>query len=262
MPLLGAEPVYRPIIQTAILTFRALGLDIDDTGREHVPATGGAVVAMNHLSYLDFMLAGVPFWYGQHRLVRFMAKREVFDHPVAGPLMRGMKHIPVDRGAGAQAYRAAVDALARGELVGVFPEATISRSWCLKDFKSGAVRMAQEAGVPVLPLVLWGSQRVLTKGARRDLLGARGTHISIDVGEPLAAPAGEDAAALTSALHVRMSAMLDAAQRAYPTPGAGQRWQPAHLGGTAPTLQEAAALEAAEARAKAERREAKAGTGA
>ena len=76
-----------------------------------------------------------------------MAKKEVFDHRVSGPLMRGMKHIPVDRpGAAADSYRLAVEALRRGEIVGVFPEATISESYELKEFKSGAARMALEAG--------------------------------------------------------------------------------------------------------------------
>lgn len=254
MLLVGSEPVYRPVIGVALGTFRALGLRLDVTGTEHVPATGGAVVAINHLGYLDFMLAGVPCWHGQRRLVRFMAKQEVFAHPVAGPLMRGMKHIPVDRAAGAGAYAAAVDALAGGELVGVFPEATISRSWCLKDFKTGAVRMAQQAGVPVLPLVLWGSHRVLTKGVRRDLRAARGTPVSITVGEPLTAPPGADPQQLTDILHAQMAAMLDAAQRSYPVDPAGAPWWlPAHMGGSAPTRAQAAELDAAEGRAKAER---------
>jgi 1-acyl-sn-glycerol-3-phosphate acyltransferase len=254
MPLMR-EPVYRPVISTAIGIFRGLGLKLDVSGQDNVPATGGAVVAMNHISYLDFALAGVPFWYGQRRLVRFMAKKEVFTHPVAGPLMRGMKHIPVDRAAGADAYRAAVDALTRGELIGVFPEATISRSWCLKEFKTGAVRMAQEGGVPVLPLVLWGSHRVLTKGQKRDLRGARGTHVTITVGEPLDCPPGADPAALTAELHRRMDAILDEAQRNYGADPAGAPWWlPARLGGGAPTLEQAAELDATEAEAKAARR--------
>ena len=78
--------------------------------------------------------------------------------------MRGMHHIPVDRGAGASSFRAAVQALKAGEIVGVFPEATISRAFELKDFKSGAVRMAQAADVPLIPMAIWGSQRVWTKG--------------------------------------------------------------------------------------------------
>ena len=84
MPVLR-EPVYRPVIATAIGVFRGLGLNLDVHGQENIPPTGGAVVAINHISYLDFALAGVPFWYAQRRMVRFMAKKEVFSHPIAGP---------------------------------------------------------------------------------------------------------------------------------------------------------------------------------
>ncbi len=70
----------------------------------------------------------------------------------------------MDRAAGADSYRAAVQALRDGEIVGVFPEATISRSFELKEFKSGAARMALESGTPIVPMVIWGSQRVWTKG--------------------------------------------------------------------------------------------------
>ena len=252
------DPVYQPVIRVAIGTFRALGLRIETVGQEHVPATGGAVVALNHVSYLDFMLGGVPFWYAHRRLVRFMAKQEVFAHPVAGPLMRGMRHIPVDRSAGADAYQAAVAALRGGELVGVFPEATISRSWCLKEFKTGAVRMAQEAGVPVVPVVLWGGHRVLTKGRPRSLRTARGTPITITVGEPMRAPADGDPIALTADLKARMAALLDGAQRAYPVDPAGAPWWlPAHLGGSAPTVEAAEQLDAAERAARSARRDEK-----
>jgi 1-acyl-sn-glycerol-3-phosphate acyltransferase len=250
-----AEPVYGPVIRVFIGVFRALRLDLDVTGQELVPATGGGVVVMNHISYLDFALAGVPFWYSHRRLVRFMAKKEVFDHPVSGPLMRGMKHIPVDRSAGAGAYRAAVDALRRGELIGVFPEATISRSWCLKEFKNGAVRMAQEADVPVIPVVVWGSHRVLTKGRPRNLRAARGTEVSITVGEPIRIAADADTTVATKELAETMAAILDDAQRRYRADPAGAPWWlPARMGGSAPTLEQAAALDSAELAERAKRR--------
>ncbi len=254
---MAREPVYRPVIHTAIGLFRALGLRLDVRGQEHVPATGGAVVAMNHIGYLDFALAGVPFWYAHRRLIRFMAKQEVFDHRISGPLMRGMKHIPVDRAAGADAYRAAVAALAAGELVGVFPEATISRSWCLKGFKTGAVRMAQEAAVPVLPVVLWGSHRVLTKGVPRNLRGVRGVGVTVIVGPPMVVDPDGDPEVMTQALRARMGALLDEAQRGYDADPAGSPWWlPHHLGGSAPTVAAADALDASDADRRRERREA------
>ena len=168
-----AEITYPPVIALTRTVFRGLGLRFTISGEEHVPRTGGAVMAINHVGYLDFTFAGLAAR-PAGRLVRFMAKKEVFDHKVSGPLMRGMKHIPVDRqGAAGDSYRSAVTALQAGEIVGVFPEATISQSFELKEFKTGAVRMAQEAGVPLLPCIVWGSQRVMTKGRPKDL--TRGT---------------------------------------------------------------------------------------
>src|SRR5674476_655805 len=143
------EPVYTPVIWIARGLFAAQGLKFTITGAKNIPTSGGAVLMSNHLSYFDFAYAGlaaVP----SRRLVRFMAKDDVFRHKISGPLMRGMHHIPVDRTAGAASFRAAVSALKAGEIVGVFPEATISRSFELKGFKSGAVRMAQAAGVPIV----------------------------------------------------------------------------------------------------------------
>ena len=131
-----AELVYPPVINLARVVFALQGLRFDLRGTEHVPRTGGAVMAINHVGYLDFTYAGLAAC-PAGRLVRFMAKQEVFEHRVSGPLMRGMHHIPVDREAGAGSYRRAVDALRDGEVVGVFPEATISRSFELKDFKAG-----------------------------------------------------------------------------------------------------------------------------
>src|SRR3954447_21681250 len=129
-----AEIVYPPVIATARSAFAAIRVRVDEAGGEHIPVRGGAVLASNHVSYLDFLFCGLAAQPSK-RLVRVMAKKAGFDHKISGPLMRGMKHIPVDRAAGAGAYSTAVKALAGGEIVGVFPEATVSRSFLLKDFK-------------------------------------------------------------------------------------------------------------------------------
>ena len=142
-----ADRVYPPVIAAARAMFATLGLHFLESGTENVPTSGGAVLVANHVSYLDFIFAGLAA-HPSHRLVRFMAKESIFKHPIAGPLMRGMHHIPVDREAGASSYAAALRALRAGEIVGVFPEATISRAFELKDFKSGAVRLAMSSGVP------------------------------------------------------------------------------------------------------------------
>lgn len=239
------EPVYSSVIRFAMGVFRAQGLRFTRTGSEHIPRTGGAVIAMNHISYMDFAYAGYPAK-DVGRLVRFMAKKEVFDHRVSGPLMRGMKHIPVDRAAGADAYREAVAALRRGELVGVFPEATISRSFELKEFKSGAVRMAQEAGVPVVPMILWGSQRVWTKDHPKRL-GRTRVPIVIHTGAPIQVAADADVERTTARLHEVMEGMLHEVQDAYePMSGDDLVYLPARLGGAAPTPERAKQLDQAE----------------
>lgn len=228
-----SEPVYRPIILTAKALFAGLGLRFDVVGEDNIPREGGAVLAINHTSYLDFALAGIPADRRGKRLVRFMAKESIFRHPVAGPLMRGMKHIPVDREAGSAAFRDAVAALKSGELVGVFPEATMSRSFEIKEIKNGSVRMARAAGVPLIPMIVFGGHRILSYD-HRDL--TRGRTIAITVGEPMQLPRGEDPDALTAELRRRMAVLLDETIARYPDRPEGAWWIPARLGGSAPPL--------------------------
>jgi 1-acyl-sn-glycerol-3-phosphate acyltransferase len=251
------EAVYPPVIAFARSFFALQGLRFTITGTDNVPREGGAVMVINHIGYFDFTYAGLAAR-PAGRLVRFMAKEEVFKHRISGPLMRGMHHIPVDREAGAGSFREALKALKAGEIVGVFPEATISRSFELKEFKAGATRMAQAARVPLLPTVIWGSQRVWTKGHPKRL-GRTGVPISVRVGEPIEAPRGADAEELTATLHARMKAMLHEVQESYADAPRGPEdrwWLPARLGGTAPTLEEAERLDEQERLARAARRDA------
>ena len=247
------EPVYTPVIWIARALFAAQGLKFTITGAENVPKSGGAVLVINHLSYMDFAYAGLAA-IPSKRLVRFMAKDDVFRHKISGPLMRGMHHIPVDRAAGAASFREAVTALKAGEIVGVFPEATISRSFELKAFKSGAVRMAQAAGVPVLPMIVWGSQRVWTKGYPKRL-GRTKVPITLSVGEPIAAGRQDNADDINARLRAAMTELLHSAQEAYPpVPGSELKFLPVRLGGTAPTLEQATALDEEESARRAARR--------
>ena len=241
---------YPSVIRAAKVAFRLLGLKLQLTGASHVPRTGGAILTVNHISYVDFIFGGLAALPSE-RLVRFMAKREVFDHRIGGPVMRSMHHISVDRADGGASYRQGVEYARSGEVVGVFPEATISRSMELKEFKSGAVRMAAEAGVPVIPVVLWGTQLIKTKDHPRDL--SRGKTIAMHVGEPIE-PDGSDPVGDTSRVREAMSALLDNAIREYPVPPAGQWWAPASHGGTAPTPAQAQVLDQQEKRRRAERK--------
>lgn len=251
---------YRLVNRFMLGIFRLLGLRFDIRGVENVPLTGGAVIASNHVSYLDFIFVGLA-GYERGRLVRFMAKKSVFTSNISGPWMRGMKHIPVDREAGAAAFSEAITALQDGELVGIFPEATISRSWELKKFKTGVSRLALQANVPILPMVVWGGQRIFTVDKRYSF--RRGRAINILVGEPLVPAEGAKAGRVMLDLHDRMADLLDRVQRDYPQQPSGpddRWWLPRHLGGTAPTREKAEELEKmvlAARRAKAERKAAR-----
>ena len=244
------ELVYSSIIQAAKLGFRALGQHIDVTGVEHLPRTGGALLACNHVGYVDFIYGGVaPERIG--RRVRFMAKRELFDHRVSGPIMRACRHIEVDRADGEASATEALRLLRDGELVGIFPEATISRAMEIKELKTGAVRIAAAAGVPLIPVVLWGTQRMMTKDHAKDF--SRGKAIAIRVGEPLPVT-GDDPVAETAVLRASLQELLAASIAAYPQQEPGAWWLPASYGGSAPTLSQAAELDAEERRKRAQRR--------
>ena len=238
------EPVYGTAIAAARTMFRVQGLRFTMTGIENIPKTGGAVIAINHTSYIDFTFAGLPaFRQGLGRKVRFMAKQEVFDHPLGGPIMRGCRHIPVDRANGAASFELACQLLKEGELVGVYPEGTISRSFEIKEFKSGAARMAIAAGVPIVPHIVWGAQRIWTKDHPKKMWRPK-VPIAIAVGEPIQPnlPSGE----LTALLHSRMQHLLEQVQDAYGPYPPGEFWVPKRLGGGAPSLAEAARLDAEE----------------
>ncbi len=233
---------YPPVIALARAAFKAMNVSFQITGSANVPTTGGAVLAFNHISYVDFVFGGFAAW-PSRRLVRFMAKKELFDHRISGPLMRSLHHINVDRAAGAVSYRTALHYLRAGEVVGVFPEATISRSFELKEFKSGATRLAASAKVPVVPVILWGTQRMYTKDHPRDF--SRGQTVALTVGSPVH-PTNRDHAAALDELQTTMASMLDKTIRAYPEMPQGAWWLPRSYGGSAPTPAEAAALDAAE----------------
>lgn len=245
---------YPATILTAKTLFKVLGMTFQTSGTEHVPRTGGAILAANHIGYVDFVFDGLAAQ-RSGRLVRFMAKKDAFDHKISGPIMRSFHHISVDRESGQESYDRAVEYARNGEIVGIFPEATISRSFEIKELKTGAVRMAAEAGVPLIPMVTWGTQLLKTKDHEGDMKG-RGKTIGLHVGAPLDVT-GEDPVTETVRLREAMSALLDKAIADYPISPEGQWWAPARHGGTAPTLEQAARLDEEEMIARAARRAAK-----
>jgi 1-acyl-sn-glycerol-3-phosphate acyltransferase len=227
-----ADRVYPPVIAALKTVWKYLGLQFTFTGDVNIPRNGGAILAINHVGYLDFALAGtgaLPV----NRYVRFMAKKEIFENKLAGPLMRGMHHISVDRANGSASFVAALRALRAGEIIGIFPEATISTSFEIKELKSGVIRLAMGAGVPVIPTIVWGSQRIWTKGVKRNLKRNK-FPIFVTFGDQMHFAKDANVEAGEALLRSTMIEMLHEVQSRYPDSHAGQRWAPARLGGTAP----------------------------
>ena len=227
-----ADLVYPPVIVLIKTFWKYLGFKFDFEGAENIPREGGAILAINHTSYLDFALAGTAAL-PVKRYVRFMAKKELFDNKIAGPLLRGMHHINVDRSNGAASFVTALKALESGEIIGIFPEGTISTSFEIKQLKSGAVRMAIGAGVPIVPTIVWGGQRVFTKGVKPSFKRSK-VPVSVLFGSPISYSKDSSIEVAEKQLREVMIQMLRDVQEKYPDSHVGQRWAPVRLGGTAP----------------------------
>jgi len=142
----------------------------DISGTEHIPASGPAIVVGNHRSYFDPVAIAMAIA-RTDRTVRFLGKKEVFDAPVVGQIASAMGGIRVDRGTGSDApLKAAAEALERGDLVALMPQGTIPRGRAFYDQKLkgrwGAARLSALTGAPVIPVGLWGTEKVWPRSAR------------------------------------------------------------------------------------------------
>jgi 1-acyl-sn-glycerol-3-phosphate acyltransferase len=236
-----AEPFFRMVELVLPPLVEANGPHVTFDGLENIPEHGGALIAVNHTSYVDFYPASLAACRRRRRL-RFMLKAEMTDVSVINFVIKHLKLIPVNRRAGADAYAAAVQALQQGELVGVHPEATISRSFELTEFKTGAARMAESVEVPIIPLIVWGAQRIWTKDHPKKLWRNK-IPVLAKIGRPLW-PSGS-IEQTNAQLRRGMAELLEQAQQQYPHP-AGAFWVPRRLGGSAPTMGEALAMREAE----------------
>lgn len=153
---------------------------------EKIPAEGGCILALNHVSHVDPLTAAHLVWdYGRES--RYLAKAGLFKNRAFGYFMRSAGQIPVDRSAGAGAFSAAVDAVKRGEIVVVYVEGSITKDpdgWPMVG-KSGAARIALETGAPVVPVGQWGAQRLLPAYAHKPNLGGGRKKVTMKVGDPV-----------------------------------------------------------------------------
>jgi putative phosphoserine phosphatase/1-acylglycerol-3-phosphate O-acyltransferase len=168
IPVVNLEIQRLALSFTHPLFFPYAKFDID--GVENIPATGPAIIVGNHRSYFDPMAMAVTIA-RTDRTVRFLGKKEVFDAPIVGQIAAALGGIRVDRGTGSdEPLKAAAEALEHGDMVAVMPQGTIPRGKAFFDPKLkgrwGAARLAAMTGAPVIPVGLWGTEKVWPRSAR------------------------------------------------------------------------------------------------
>ena len=272
-----SDRFYRVIVRTGQALRWLFGIRVIVTGQEHLPAAlpdntrddgprsgsrraapgAGAVVAITHFGYLDFAFAELLLWWHNRAQMRFLITQGAADHWFAGPAVSAAGHVVVGYDTGAHAYDAAVQKLRDGEYIAILPEAGVSRSFEVRECKTGAVRMAAEAGVPIIPVSVWGAHRIMTRHHGFSPLRAWRAPVRVHVGEPFTPDPGLDVPAATEALRRALQAGIDVGIADFPLkPAPGAWWMPAALGGGAPTEQERRRLDEAEGprRARSRRR--------
>lgn len=239
--------VYRGANVAGRAVLAALGVDVRVHGVERLPVHGPALLASTHNAFLDFVVlekAAVR----RRRYVRFLTRYDAWVTPPVSWAMDQMRHVPVDRAAPAGAYLTARRLLSEGEAVGVFPEAGISHAFTVRALMPGVVAMAAETGACVVPVAMWGAQRISTVGNPTtpppDL--RRGRVVDVSVGTPFTIPPGADVTVWTRYLGELLTGMLEELQQLphhRPRPGEVATWYPAHLGGAAPDVVAGRALD-------------------
>jgi 1-acyl-sn-glycerol-3-phosphate acyltransferase len=243
-----AEPFFRLAEMVVPAAVAMNGTKLTFQGLGNIPARGGALLALNHTSYLDWLPASVAA-HERGRRLRFMIKSEMADVKAVNYVIKHARLIPVDRRMGHDAFAVAVQRLREGELIGLHPEATISRSYELRQFKSGTARMALDAQVPIIPFIVWGAHRIWPKDHPKKVFRNK-IPITVAAGRPLL-PRG-DTEQLNAALRQAMNSLLYQVQEEYPHPE-GEFWVPQRLGGSAPNQDDSREIRLAELQARMEK---------
>lgn len=235
-----ASLTYRIVAALVFGAMRLCRWRIHIRGVEHLPRTGGFVIAANHQSAIDAFIVAKAAYRLRKQPVYILVKHSLFTLPIVGRMFRASGNIPVDRSRGADAYAKARQVLADGGIILVFPEQTISPSFDLLKFKGGAVRLAADTSVPLIPAASFGSHRFQTLGRRPKLL----FRLPVCVAYAPALPIDPDVPAeeTVNRLHDTVHGLYDTLMRSYPGGlPAGAWWVPARLGGGAPTHADALA---------------------
>lgn len=218
------EPWYHVCTKLAVPPVR-LWFKFHVEGLDRIPKRGPAILACNHLSYLD------PFSNGcavidAGRRPRFLAKQELFDTFLVGSALKGAGQIPVARGTGdGTPLLRAKEALGRGEVVVIYPEGTVTKreDHLPMEGRTGTVRLSLMSGVPITPMASWGSQGVWQKSGKGSL--KYGRPVWTMTGEPMdfSTRAGEiddrdSVKEMTAQLMARLTAMVEGLRERYPRP--------------------------------------------
>lgn len=223
LPLLNVEP--QRLLQVLVRPELLPWVRFDIAGADRIPATGPAILVANHRSYFDPVALGLTCA-RRGRAVRFLAKREILDAPVVGPVARALGAIRVDRGSGSdEPLREAAAALASGELVAILPQGTIPRGRAFFEpelvGRPGAARLAAQTRVPVVPVGVWGTEHVWPRSERvpRVWNVVDPPTVRVRVGEPVELRY-RSATADTRRIMAAISALLppEARRRREPTP--------------------------------------------
>lgn len=171
---------------------------LETIGQEHVPATGPAILAANHASFLDPLLVSLR----ARRPVRFLVSNQFYRDPRLHVLLKWLGTIPVGGDAGiVRSFRRVAEVIDGGGLLGIFPEGGITRDGAMKPFRAGAAVLAMRLGVPVVPIHLHGTFEALPRYAK----WPRFVPVTVNIGEPLMVeprpkPSAEEIAALTESI--------------------------------------------------------------
>ncbi len=242
---------YRLIVNSLRVVIGALQLRFTVTGTENlrpeprrfglriVEPGRGALLAINHFSYVDFVFAGLAVHYPTRAWPRYMITRKRASNWFVSAVCDVCDHIVVDRAHGEVAYEEAAMKLRRGDYVAIFPEGSTNRSLVVRKPRYGTVRLAAETGVPIIPIGVFGQQRLWTKGRRPSLREAWRVPVRVHIGKLLYVSPDEPVEEANTRLFEAMTEAVDFARNTYPEPlPEGAWWVPAHLGGSAMTVDE------------------------
>ncbi len=249
------DRVYRAVVYSGLLFVKLFRIKVIISGKENLPAREpmsgpsrrpspghGAVIAITHFGYLDFVFAEWMLWKKLRAQMRFLVTKRAASHWFTGPIVHATGHVIVDRSAGADGYRGALEKLRQGEYVAILPEAGVSRSYCVRELKTGAVRLAAEANVPIIPVSIWGAHRLLSRGHGFSVRRAWRAPVRVHIGKPIrhsAALTDADVVQETKVLRTELQEGIDRCIADFPLqPEPRAWWMPAHLGGGAMTEEE------------------------